>query len=83
MRKFSKREFLGSFGTVALTLFLNQAKAATILESLQTEAPGPLERELINNPKKQILLAESEKCGSCTPFAYKNKCNSTDECSAK
>jgi hypothetical protein len=82
MGNISKRRFLATFGTLTLAVFMDQAKASDILQSLKSEAPGPLEKELINNPKKQILLAETIFCGGC-PAQYKTKCNQMDDCSAK
>lgn len=82
MKKFSKREFITtSFGGLAF-FCLNQVKASTILDSLAKEVPGPIELELINNSKKQILLAEAEPCGviPCTPMEYKTKCQSSGLC---
>jgi hypothetical protein len=83
MRKFSKREFIGSLSSFSVFFFLAPVKAATILEELKSEIPGPLEQELINNPRKQILLAETPGCFTCTPGSWKMKCESTQACDGK
>lgn len=66
-----KRDFLKLLMLAAVPGTVSRAHAISVLDHLKGERPNKYEEDLMQNPRKQILLAEKMSC----PFgAMKTKC---------
>ncbi len=57
-----KRDFLKLLVLSVVPGTVDRAQAISILDDLKKNAPNSFERELIDKPQKQILLAEKMSC---------------------
>lgn len=77
--KISKRSFLKKMTLTIGLLVSQQSFAIHILENMQDEEPNKFQKDLVKNPKKQILIAEIAECVGYAPVPdpLKMKCLST------
>lgn len=61
-KSIKKRDFLKLLMLAAVPGTVSRAEAISVLDHLKRERPNKFEEDLMQNPRKQILLAEKMSC---------------------
>ncbi|MBC7467573.1 MAG: hypothetical protein H7256_16400 [Bdellovibrio sp.] len=78
--KISKRAFIRNLSAILGLVAARQALAVSILEEMSTHQPNQFQTDIMKDPKKQKLIAETADCVGYPPFPNpsKLKCLSGD-----